>query len=149
MVAGGTEACRATFDRIAMPPPGGNPFLGWRRLLVDTYALQHPDPYCISATSLAAHLTGVAWILEHPRDGAAGSDQIRRWLNSKPALIKPPLPASYGDVLIDSLVGISTPEDISTAVSRWAASTWEAYATLHPTARDWIARAFAYRGHAR
>jgi hypothetical protein len=98
---------------------------------------------------LAAHLTGVAWILEHPSDAATGSDRIRRWLNSKPALVKPKLPTSNGKVLIDSLVGISVPEGIATAVDRWAASTWEAYATLHPTARDWIARALAYRGHAR
>jgi hypothetical protein len=98
---------------------------------------------------LAAHLTGVAWIVEHPRDAAAGSDQIRRWLNSKPALVKPPLPASYGDVRIDSLADARAADQAAATVARWAASTWEAYAPLHAVARDWIARALAYRGDAR
>ena len=149
IIGGGSEGCRATFDRIALPTPGDNRFLPWRRLLVDTYALQHPDPFCVSATSLAAHLTGVAWIVDHPSDAAAGSDRIRRWLNSKPALVKPPLPASYGDVRIDALVDARDPQDIAAVVNRWAVSTWEAYAVLHPLARDWIAQALAYRGHAR
>jgi hypothetical protein len=135
IVSGGSDGCRATFDRLALPTPGGNPFLPWRRLLVDTYALQHPDPFCVSATSLAAHLTGVAWILEHPRDAANGNDQIRRWLNSRPALVKPRLPASFGDVRIDALVDADTPDAVARAVTRWAASTWEAYAPLHATAR--------------
>lgn len=148
-VSGGTAGCRAAFDRVAMPAPGENPWLPWRRLMVDVYALQHPDGFCVSATSLAAHLTGIAWIGEHPSDAAAGSDQLRRWLNGKPALVKPPLPASYGDVPIDSLVDARTPEQIAAAVNRWTASTWQAYASLHAIAREWVAHALAYRGHAR
>jgi hypothetical protein len=35
------------------------------RMIVDTYCLQHPDRYCVSAKSLAAHLTGLCWLIEH------------------------------------------------------------------------------------
>ena len=148
-IVGGTDGCRAVFDQVALPTPRESPFLPWRRLIVDVYALQHPDPFCVSATSLAAHLTGVAWIIEHPADAAAGNDQLRRWLNSKPALIKPPLPRAYGDVRIDALADARTPQQIAAAIDRWTAATWHAYASLHAIAREWIAQALAYRGHAR
>jgi hypothetical protein len=149
VVSGGAEACRALFDQIAAPIPGGTPLLPFRRLVVDTYALQHPDPFCVSATSLAAHLTGVGWILEYRGSATSGSDQIRRWLNSRPALVKPALPASYGDVRIDAIAEVSARGAVEAAVDRWARSTWAAYAPLHPIAREWIAHALAYRGHAR
>jgi uncharacterized protein DUF5946 len=149
MISGGTTACRVLFDRLALPVPGDNLWLPWRRLIVDTYALQHPDPFCVSATSLAAHLTGLAWIIDHPRDAAAGSEQLRRWLNGKPQLVKPPLPASFGDVRIDAVVESHAPADIAAAVGRWSAATWQAYAPLHTIAREWIAQALAYRGRGR
>ena len=117
--------------------------------MVDTYSLQHPDPFCVSAISLAAHLTGLAWILEHRGDAARGSDQLRRWLNSRPALVKPELPASYGEVRIDACGRRRDPGAAGAAVDRWAGATWAAYAPLHPIARAWIAQALAYRGHAR
>ena len=149
IVAGGTAGCRAIFDRLALLSRAGNPLLPWQRLLVDVYSLQHPDPYCLSATSLAAHLTGLGWILEYGGDAASGSDQLRRWLNSKPVLVKPPLPSSYGDVRIDALLEAQAADEIAATVRQWADTTWRAYAALHPTARDWIALALAYRGHAR
>ena len=149
VVNGGTDGCRAVFNQVAVPTPGANPYLPFRRLIVDTYSLQHPDPYCVSATSLAAHLTGVAWILEYRDDLASGSDQIRRWLNSKPRIRKPVLPASYGELRIDSVAGGRTSEDIARAVDGWARSTWSAYASLQAIAREWIEQALAYRGHAR
>src|SRR3954452_4292100 len=149
IVAGGTGACRAMFDRIAMPALADNPFLRWRRLLVDTYSLQHPDPFCVSATSLAAHLTGLGWILEYRGDAASGSEQLRRWLNSKPVLVKPPLPSSYGHVRIDALLEARSPDEVAGAIQRWADATWQAYAGLHPIARKWIEQALAYRGRAR
>jgi hypothetical protein len=149
IIGGGARGCREIFDRLALPVPGDNPFLRSRRLLVDVYALQHPDMFCVSATSLAAHLTGVGWILEYQGDAASGSNQIRRWLNSRPALIKPTLPVSYGDVRIDAMAGARTEADAARAADSWARSTWTAYASLHATAHDWIERALAYRGAAR
>ena len=116
VVSGGTAGCRAIFDRLAMPILGENPFLPLRRLIVDVYALQHPDPFCVSATSLAAHLTGAGWILEY------GRDQIRRWLNSRPGLVKPPLLASYGDVTLDVVVN-AQPSTVADGVDQWARST--------------------------
>jgi hypothetical protein len=149
MIDGGTAACRELFDRLTLAAPDGNRLLRWRRLLVDTYALQHPDPFCVSATSLAAHLTGVGWILDYGGDAANGSDQIRRWLNSRPELIKPPLPASFGDVTIAAVADATTAAEVEPAVGVWARATWSAYAPLHEVARAWIERALAYRGHAR
>lgn len=54
----------------------------WRvhRMMVDAYCLQHPERYCVSAKSLAAHLTGLCCAFEHgghPSVNAA----VQRWLN--------------------------------------------------------------------
>ena len=38
------------------------------RLMVDAYALQHPNKYMISAKSYAAHLTGIGIAMEYGDD---------------------------------------------------------------------------------
>ena len=43
------------------------------RLLVDTYCVQHPERYCVSFKSLAAHLVGLCWSLEHSGSRAVPS----------------------------------------------------------------------------
>jgi hypothetical protein len=149
VVSGGSAGCREMFDRLGVPSPNDNPVMRVRRLFVDTYSLQHPDPFCVSATSLAAHLTGVGWILEYNGNAANGSEQIRRWLNSRPALIKPTLPATYGEVTIAAVAQTGASGDVERAVALWAQATWSAYSPLHAVAHDWIERALAYRGGAR
>src|SRR4051812_15355276 len=40
-------------------------YIGVHRLFVDAYCLQHPDEYCASFKSLAAHLAHLCWSVEH------------------------------------------------------------------------------------
>ena len=108
------------------------------RLMVDTYSMQHPERYCKSAKSLAAHLTGLAWLMEHGGDRALGSEPLRRWLNGRSDLEKPPIPGFRGVLTIADVRGARDPEAYALAVERWARSTWEAYAPLHELAREWI-----------
>jgi hypothetical protein len=42
------------------------------RLMVDVYSLHHPDRYCASGKSLAAHLTGLGVLLERGGSRAVG-----------------------------------------------------------------------------
>ena len=103
------------------------------RLTIDIYCLQHPDDYCVSAKSLAAHLTGLGWALEHG-GSEFGLRALQRWLNNA-RLEKPPIPQHRGELTIADLAHAP---DYLAVQNRWARSTWSAYAELHDLARGWI-----------
>ena len=146
VVPGGTQGCQLIMDDLIARDFSSALCFRVHRMLVDTYSLQHPERYCASAKSLAAHLTGLAWLIEHGGNRATGSEALRRWLNGRAELEKPPLPASRGALTITDVRGHHDPRSYAEAVERWARATWEAYAPLHGTAREWIARALAAEG---
>ena len=140
-IAGGTAGCQALFDefRVREAAELAGSYTD-TRLTIDLYCLQHPDRYCVSAKSLAAHLTGVCWALERG-GGEEGLRRLQRWLNGRVELVKPPVPASRGDRTVADLAGVTGPNEYPAAVDRWARSTWAAYADLHAIARAWIREA--------
>ena len=137
-VEGGTAGCQRTFDEFrAREMSELAPSYTATRLTVDVYCLQHPDRYCVSAKSLAAHLTGVGWAVERG-GGEWGLRALQRWLDSRPQLTKPRLPAHRGKLTIADVAGAPDTDGYLAAQERWARSTWAAYAGLHETARGWI-----------
>jgi hypothetical protein len=106
------------------------------------YCLQHPDRYCVSAKSLAAHLTGLAWAVEHGFD-EHGLRQLQRALDGPVNLLKPAIPRDRGSLTIADVASAADTESYLKALDAWARSTWAAYGDLHATARAWVARAFA------
>ena len=140
-IAGGTAGCRARFEALLARDFSDARFFGVHRLFVDCYCLQHPDEFCVSAKSLAAHLVGLAAIVEGESSPATGSADLRNWLDGNRALAKPALPAGRGAMTLADLEGIDEPGPWREAVSRWAASIWAAYAPLHGLAREWLAQA--------
>jgi hypothetical protein len=139
----GTRGCRALFDALTIRQwdlPVAYPV---RRMMVDTYALQHPDEFCVSAKSFAAHLTGLCAALEHA-DHPTVLRVLLAWLESRPALEKPALPTARGAVTIDVAVEAPDGERLVAAADRWARSTWEAYAALQPLARRWVDEAIRH-----
>jgi hypothetical protein len=140
---GGEAGCQAIFEELMARDFGNVLYFRSHRMLVDTYALQHPERYCASPKSLAAHLIGLCWILEHDGNRAVGGEELRRWLNGSPKIEKPALPAARGDLTIASVREARDPESHGRAVEAWARSTWQAYAALHPLARRWIETAVA------
>ena len=105
-----------------------------RRLAVDCYCLQHPDRYCVSAKSLAAHLTGACWALEFG-GGERGLKALQSWLNGRVPLAKPALPSSFGEVTVAE---VNASRELVQAVDAWARSAWGAYSELHDLARGWV-----------
>ena len=105
-----------------------------RRLAVDCYCLQHPDRYCVSAKSLAAHLTGACWALEFG-GGGQGLKALQSWLNGRVPLAKPALPSSFGEVTVAE---VNASRELVQAVDAWARSAWGAYSDLHDLARGWV-----------
>jgi uncharacterized protein DUF5946 len=104
LAAGGGAGCQALFDALIARDFSDVLYFRVHRMAVDTYALQHPDRYCASAKSLAAHLVGLQWILEQDGDPAIGGQPIRRWLDGSRPLQKPDLPAFRGSLTIASVL---------------------------------------------
>ena len=57
------EGCQRLFESIGLREYDDMRFARYHRIVVDVYAMQHPDRYGRSAKSFAAHLTGLcAWL---------------------------------------------------------------------------------------
>jgi hypothetical protein len=137
-VPGGTARCQAMFDEFrAREISELAASYASTRLTVDVYCLQHPDRYCLSAKSLAAHLTGVGWAVERG-GGEWGLRRLQRWLDTGPKLEKPALPAGHGAVTIADVTSAADTDAYIAALDRWARSTSAAYSELHEIARRWI-----------
>jgi hypothetical protein len=143
LVEGGTAGCQAMFDEFrARELAELAASYASTRLMVDVYCLQHPERYCLSAKSLAAHLTGAAWALE--RGGAEwGLRRLQRWLDSRPKLDKPALPSHRGALTIADVARAADTDAYIASLDTWARSTWVAYSELHDVARRWIDEAVA------
>lgn len=110
------------------------------RMLVDAFCLQHPDRYCASAKSLAAHLCGLCCACE--RGGEVNLlKALQRWLSGRTGIVKPELPSSHGVLTVAEVYAADGPVAHAGAVERWARSTWDAYSSLHPLARRWLDQA--------
>lgn len=142
---GGGPACRARFEEAIARDFSDPAFFATHRMLVDVYSLQHPDDFCASAKSLAAHLVGLCLILERGTSAAEGAPFLRRWLDGPASLVKPALPADRGKMVLADLDGIEAPNAWRSAVQSWGEQVWEAYADLHAVARRWADEARAAR----
>lgn len=107
------------------------------RLTIDVYCLQHPERYCVSAKSLAAHLTGVCWALEHGIS-EGGLRELQRRLEARRDLVKPAIPTDRGKLTVADIAGVAGPDEYMKTLDRWARSTWAAYGELQEIARAWI-----------
>ena len=141
-VRGGTQGCREIFEALLARDFTDAAYFRVHRMFVDIYSLQHPEDACSSAKSLAAHLTGLCWFLDHGGSQAVGNKSLRRWLNGASPVKKPNIPTFRGTVTIQDVRDAPNPEAYAQAVQRWGRSTWEAYSPLHALARDWIQQAF-------
>ena len=138
----GRGACQSLFDELLARDFSNVLFGRSHRLMVDTYCLQHPDRYCVSAKSLAAHLGGMCCAMEHGARAEA-YQALQRWLNGRPSFERPGPPTSRGAVTIADAHAASDPVGYAKAIDRWARATWEAYAILHPVARHYMKEALA------
>ena len=139
LIEGDADGCQALFDEEAVRAYDDPRFAARRRVVVDAYSLQHPDRYCVSAISLAAHLTGVCVAVEHPDREVALNAAIQRWLSRRPRLERPPLPVDRGDLTIADIRAATEPAEHARAVRAWAGATWASYRDVQDVARAWIA----------
>ena len=123
------------------------------RLLIDTFAMQHPRRACKSAKSYAGHFTGLCCGVEY-----AGSKNvyaaIQRWLSSpaeRIGLTRPQEPEYRGRLTLRHVHGADVQSNVEPRLREWATDVWAAYASQQDIARRWIATALKWNepGHDR
>jgi hypothetical protein len=133
-------------DELLARQFGDAAWFGAHRLFVDAYSLQHPDRYCVSFKSLAAHAVHLCWSLERGGTAAVPCESIRLWVERHPRLEKPVLPGFRGSITIADVARASTPGAHRRAVEQWARATWDAHDAIHATVREWVDEALALQG---
>ncbi len=136
-VAGGHAGCQALFEEVGLRAYSDPRFGAVHRLVVDAYAMQHPEPYCHSAKSYAAHLTGLCCSVERGGNPVIYR-AINQWLNGKVPIEKPQVLTPHGSMTIVDLRAASRPEEQVKRAHEWAKSVWDAHASQHELARQWI-----------
>jgi hypothetical protein len=134
---GGREGCQSVFDQLSAAA-WSSPVRGAaHNLVVDTYAMQHPEEYGRSPKSYAAHLTALCCGVEHPGDQKLYW-AIARWLDGPVAVEKPPLVAHRGVLTIADVHTPAREDDYADLVRRWAGDVWAAYRDQQTLARSWL-----------
>jgi len=142
LIVGGTAGCLALYQDTLVLPGTLPAYTGIGRLAFDTYCVQHPDRYCISAKSLVAHLGGLCYGLEYRRD-RGGYELLRHALDGPFPVPKPPLPAMRGALTIADIAATPAGEAQRGAIQDWAQQAWDAYADFHAWARAHVHAALA------
>ena len=140
----GRQACQDIFDELsarAWSTPGRGSV---HNLVVDTYAMQHSEEYGRSAKSFVAHLTGLCCGVE-ARGDTELYWQIPRWLDGRVDLARPQDLPHRGAMTIADVRNPAREEEYPELVRRWANDVWQAYGSLHNTARQWLDAVRAHR----
>jgi Family of unknown function (DUF5946) len=142
IVRGGRAGCQALFDELNAQALTDSRYAAVRDLAFDAYCMQHPDRYCRSAKSYAAHLTRLCCGIEYNGDPAIYA-AIQKWLNGKRELTKPDVLSNRGRITVVDVRAARDAEEHKRLVREWAESVWRAYSTQHDLARAWIRAALS------
>ena len=132
---GGREQCRTLFDEVLAREFGNVLYFGAHRTTVDCYALQHPEGYCVSFKSFAAHLTGLCCAIEFAKDPAMLRG-IHAGLDGERTDVRPPFIEKRGALTIEYIHRQRDPASHRRAVEAWAKCVWEAWSQYHNFARS-------------
>lgn len=142
IVLGGYEGCRSLFNGITAQSFSSAPHFAVHRAAVDCYALQHPEYFCISAKSYAAHLSGLCVAIEY-NSSIEVNATIQRWLSGSMDLDKPKVLTKRGELTLTHIKDVIDPTERAGRVNEWCQSVWLAYAELHDNARSYVQAALA------
>lgn len=136
-VQGGLAGCQVLFDELTARTYTDLQLAGLHSLAFDAYCMQHPERYCVSAKSYAAHLARLCCGLEY-----GGSQQVYRaiqqWLSGSVALDRPQPPDQRGKLTVADVLAAHSLEEHTCRVQAWALDVWGAYAHQHKLGRAWV-----------
>ena len=135
---GGRAGCQAAFDSLSARSYESPARGAMHNMLVDTYAVQHPEEYGVSQKSYIRHLYALGVLLEFPGDARL------YWATPQsgkpvPAPPKPPLLTSRGTLTIAGALAAADDQAYQRIVREWAEDVWRAYAPQHDLYRNYLA----------
>ena len=138
---GGRAGCQAAFDALSAASWTSPARGSMHNMLVDVYAVQHPEEYGHSAKSYIRHLSALGCLLEHPGDERLYWARPARGdpATAPPTPPKPPLLTARGDLTVADVRTAGDDTEYQRLVQAWAASAWAAYAPQHRLAREYLA----------
>lgn len=142
VTAEGKAGCRARFDQLCARDYSQPTSYRYHRMLVDAYCLQHWEEYGPTGKRFAAHLAGLCCAFEHDSHPSV-LRALQGWVTRASTLPLPELPANRGAVTIGDIPAEAEDLAYVRAVEGWARAVWEAHASLHPLARQWVQEALA------
>jgi hypothetical protein len=125
------------WDEISARAYTDSGYAATRDLAFDAYCMQHPERYCRSAKSYAAHLTRLCCGLEYGGDPKVYT-ALQKWLNGTVDIVKPEPPNFRGQMTVADLWAARTLKEHIRFVHDWANGVWKAYAAQQDIARSWI-----------
>ena len=134
------QECKELFETILAKEFSDYRYGKIHRLTVDSYCLQHPDVYMVSAKSFAAHLVGMCCAMEYSGDTDLLRD-LQKWLNGKNQLEKPATLKEFGNLTILHPAAATDAIEHSKLVKEWAENVWKSYAVYHDLAKGWVEKA--------
>ena len=135
---GGRAGCQEAFDTLTARSFSSAARGASHNMLVDVYALQHPEEYGVSPKSYIRHLYALGVLLEFPGDARL---YWARPQNGPPVAAppKPPLLTSRGRLTVAHALAAGDDHRYQLLVREWAAEVWRAYAPQHGLYRDYLA----------
>jgi len=140
---GALPACWSTFGELLAREFGDVTFGRVHRHSVDVYAVQHPGiDDRRQRQSVALHLIGLCHWVEHGIEADRLTAITQRLANDDRAWPWLTPPVGYPMTVVDVLVARDGAEHVR-LVTRWAETTWEAWAAHRDLVRGWAAEAMA------
>jgi hypothetical protein len=133
-----SPACWLRYGELLAAQYANPERMAFHQLVVDTYAVQHPDgddPRAIQ--SVGIHLMTLCLFLEHGADPSLGTRLHRRMVD-RPVFHQLKAPPSRGRLTMLDVPLNDSPESARRAAYIWAEDVWTAWAAHHHTVRDWI-----------
>ncbi len=112
--------------------------MAFHQLVVDTYAVQHPDGADAHAIqSVGIHLMTLCLFLERGTDPSLGTRLHRRMVD-RPVFHQLEAPPARGRLTMLDVPLEGDAAGARAAAYAWARDVWTAWETHHPTVREWV-----------
>lgn len=135
---GGRAGCQAAFDSLSARSYSSPARGAVHNLLVDVYAVQHPEEYGVSAKSYIRHLYALGVLLEFPGNARLYWATPARG-RPVPAPPKPALLRSRGTLTVAHAMAAADDPAYQRCLREWAEAVWAAYAPQHDLYRRYLA----------
>jgi Family of unknown function (DUF5946) len=133
-----SPACWKRYEQLLAVQYSDPARMAFHQLVVDAYAVQHPDGEDPRAVrSVAIHLMTLCLFLERGADPALGP-RLHRQMVQTPMFHRLAAPTSPGRVTVVDMPVTGSAAAARDAAYAWSSSAWAAWAAHHETIRRWL-----------